>query len=345
VTRIALVLSIACFAAPVAAQPSPTAQHRFEGRGVYYFDGVVRSPVAGVGSRSAFSTNRLVLDDAHSEGLVDRASHRIVFRNEHRYGLNDLVGCLLFLGRGTTVSEREVPVAVHLKIHKMRNRFMVRLHPHPTVREKVVAAVFEPFTVVLANGESERIALTPEEVIEAVREPELTARLARSFMQVTDHLEGVPLSPETPGAPLVDLSFAFGSRAVNLDVARVRLLSNSAENAALIRGGSIGTMLAQGDWEFRVDSLSPYIPRWNFDRDFFLFGIEDLPALQDIARRGLLRGETLVVGYRDGKGYIGVDDARSEIPNPDEVARAYLEYHFVGGVVAQRVAELSERLE
>jgi hypothetical protein len=94
-----------------------------------------------------------------------------------------------------------------------------------------------------------------------------------------------------------------------------------------------------------VDSLSPYIPSWQFDRDFFLFGIEDLPALEDIARRGLLRGETLVVGYRDGKGYIGVDAARSEIPNPDEVARAYLEYHFVGGVVAQRVAELSERLE
>jgi hypothetical protein len=327
------------------ATGSPPDVRSYRGRGIYYVHGIVPSPVGDLGTRSAFATNRLVLDDVHSHVTVDRVNHRIVFRNEHAYGLNELVGCLLLMGRGTTLSGREVPLAVHLKIHKTRNRFRARLHPHPTVREKIASATFEPFDVVLANGESETLALTHEQAVEAVRDPELTARLAETFMQVTDHLEGVAPSVETPGAALVDLSLGFGSEKLNLKLARVKLLSNSAANGSLIREGSVALMLEQGDWEFRVDSLSPYVPKWYFDRDFFLFGIENLPAVQPLARRGLLRGETLVVGLRDGKGYIGVGDARSPIPDPVAVARAYLEFHFVGGVVAQQVRELRDRLD
>jgi hypothetical protein len=320
-------------------------QQIFRGRGVYYFDGPVRSPVGDIGSRSPFATNRLALDDEYSLVHVDRANRRILFRNEHRYGLNKLVGCLLLLGRGTTASGREVPVAAHLKIHKTGNHFMPTLHPHPTVREKVVSAVFAPFDVVLSNGKSEKSALTPARAIEAVREPELSARLAKIFVQVTDHLEGVELAPGKPGSALVDLSIGVGSEKINMKLARVRLLSKDAENGELIRRGSVGAMLEKGDWEFRVDSLSPYVPKWEFDRNFFLFGIERVPALEKVARRGLLHGEALVVGFRDGKGYIGVNEVRSEIPNPADVARAYLEFHFVGGVVAQQVADLTHRLQ
>jgi hypothetical protein len=324
---------------------APPALRAYDGRGVYYIEGRVRSPLGALGDRSAFATNRLVLDDAHSRVTVDRVNHRIVFRNEHVYGLNDLVGGLLLVGRGTTLSGNEVPVAVHLKIHKTRNRFGARLHPHPTVREKIASATFEPFDVVLANGESEEPALTHDQAVEAVRDPELTARLAELFMQVTDHLEGVDPSVETAGAPLVDLSFGFGSEKLNMKLARVTLRSTSAANVPLIRDGSLARMLEQGDWEFRVDSLSPYVPKWYFERDFFLFGIENLPAVEPLGRRGLRRGETLVVGLRDGVGYIGVGDVRSEIPDPVAVARAYLEFHFVGGVVAQQLRTLGERLD
>ena len=328
---------------PAAATPAEP--QTFRGRGVYYFEGPVRSPIGDIGSRSPFATNRLALDDEFSEVRVDRANRRILFRNEHRYGLNELVGCLLLLGRGTTASGREVPVAAHLKIHKTGNRFMPALHPHPTVREKVVSAVFAPFDVVLSNGKSEKTALTPARAIESVREPELSARLAQIFVQLTDHLEGATLTPEKPGSALVDLSIGFGGEKINMKLARVRLLSGNAENGELIRRGSVGVMLEKGDWEFRVDSLSPYVPKWEFDRNFFLFGIERVSSLEKIARRGLIRGEALVVGFRDGKGYIGVNEARSEIPNPADVARAYLEFHFIGGVVAQQVADLSHRLQ
>jgi len=353
VSRGALFLTLVAALAAGAARgsesgspaPEPAAeQQTFRGRGVYYFDGPVRSPIGDIGSRSPFATNRIALDDEFSEVRLDRASHRILFRNEHRYGLNELVGCVLLLGRGTTESGREVPVAAHLKIHKTGNRFMPSLHPHPTVRENVVSAVFAPFDVVLSNGTSEESALTPARAIEAVRDPEGSARIAKIFVQVTDHLEGARLEPEKPGSALVDLSIGFGSEKINMKLARVRLLSRSEQNGELIRHGSLGSMLEKGDWEFRIDSLSPYVPKWEFERNFFLFGVERIPALEKVARRGLLFGEALVVGLRDGKGYIGVDEARSEIPNPADVARAYLEFHFVGGVVAQQVADLSHRL-
>lgn len=334
-------------AAPPEPAAAPAEPETYRGRGVYYVEGKIASPVGSIGARSPRATNRLVLDDEHSVAVVDRALHRIVIRNEHRYGvaeLNELVGCLLLLGSGTTESGDEVPVAVHLKIHKTGNRFHTTLHPHPTVRERLVSAVFEPFDVVLDNGESRRVVLTPQGAVEAVRDPQLTARLANVFMQVTDNLEGVTLAPEQAGTPLVDLSLAFGTEKLNVNLARVRLLSNSAKNAELLREGSVARLLKEGDWEFRVDSSSPYIPRSEFDRDFFLFGIEGLPAIQQIARRGLLRGETLVVGLRDGRGYIGVGDARSEIPHPADVARSYLEFHFVGGVVARQVSQLPRRL-
>jgi hypothetical protein len=325
-----------------AAGTTEAAEH--SGRGIYYIDGAVESPIGDIGERSAFATNRLVLDDEHSSVIVDRERHRIVLHNSHRYGLRDLVGCLLLVGRGTTVSGREVPAAVHLKIHKSGNRFSSSLHPHPTVREKLVTATFESFEVVLDNGKQQKVALTAERTIEAVRDPVLTARLANIVMQVTDNLAGTTPSPDRPDEPLVDISLGFGSEKVNLKLARVRLISKSAGNAPMIRRGAIGEMLDRGDWEFLVNSQSPYVPRSEFERDFFLYGLEGLPAIATIRKRGLLYGETLSVGLSGGVGYIAVNDQRSEIPNPAEVARAYLEFHFIGGIVALQVTELGERL-
>ena len=40
-----------------------------------------------------------------------------------------------------------------LPIHKTGNRFASSVHPHPTVRDKLVSAEFEPYDVVLVNGE------------------------------------------------------------------------------------------------------------------------------------------------------------------------------------------------
>jgi hypothetical protein len=334
-------LALAAVSTPARAQEVVRPYSR---RGVYYFDGAVVSRLAGVGSRGAHASNRLALDDDHSVVTVDRERRRIVFRNTHRYGLDDLVGCLLFLGRGTTASGESVPLGVHLKIHKTRNRFHARLHPHPSVRDEIVAATFEPFEVVLSNGESETLALTPDGMREAVRDPALTARLAAIFLQVDDHLEGEVVHPEKPGARLVDLSIGFGSEKVHLDVARVQLVSKAAENAALIRSGALPAMFRHGSWELRIEAESPAIPPSEFKRQMFLFGLDDLGILDPLKRRGLLRGETLVVGLDEGAGFVEFDGARAEIADPADVARAYLEFHFVGGVLSQQVSQLPTRI-
>jgi hypothetical protein len=59
---------------------------------------------------------------------------------------------------------------VHLKIHKTLNEFRSSIHSHPTVRDELVTAEFEPFEIVLDNGEKQITALTEAQAIEAVRE-------------------------------------------------------------------------------------------------------------------------------------------------------------------------------
>jgi hypothetical protein len=51
-----------------------------------------------------------------------------------------------------------------------------------------------------------------------------------------------------------------------------------------------------------------------------------------------------VVGLDDGAGFVEFDGARSEIANPADVARAYLEFHFVGGVLTRQVSQLPTRI-
>ena len=327
-------------AAPASADAGG---EQFRGRGVYYFDGVVRCPLAGIGSRGANASNRVALDDEFSSAQIDRAAHRIVLTNAHRYARRQIIGDVLLLAIGTTSAGARVPVGVHLKIEKQGDRFRAAVHPHPTVRDRIVAAEYEPFTVVLSNGKSDSVALTADSTMEAIRNPGLTSRLANIFVQVTDYLDGVPLIPTQPDARLVDLAVGFGINALNLKVARIELISLAAANAPLITRGAVGEMLHGGAWELRITSLTPFMPREEFDRDFFLLGLDHLPVLRPVIEHGLKQGERVVVGYRDGKGFIGVGSATTEIPNPADVARAYMEFTFVGGLLAHQLGSLTQR--
>jgi hypothetical protein len=69
-----------------------------------------------------------------------------------------------------------------------------------------------------------------------------------------------------------------------------------------------------------------------------------LPAVQSVIRNGLRKDESLVIGYRDGQGFIGVGEATNAIAAPADVARAYLEFNFVGGLLARQLARLPQRL-
>jgi len=172
-----LVVTALCLAAGAAAQNPPAAAGQlpsvpevFQSKGIHYFVGRVRCPLAGVGARGAYASNRLVLEDEHSRAVVDRSAHRILFTNTHAYKRKALVGELLFLGVGVTEAGERVPVGIHLHLEKRGTKFDARTHIHPTVREKVVSAEFEPFQVVVNNGQAEEVVLTRESALEAVRE-------------------------------------------------------------------------------------------------------------------------------------------------------------------------------
>jgi hypothetical protein len=328
----------------LAAVASAAAVERLHGRGVYYVTGHVRAPLAGVGTRDAHASNRIALDDDASEVTIDRTTQRIVFRNAARYAARTIVGDVLLLGVGVTEREGRVPFGVHLKIEKQGDRFRTSVHPHPTTRARVLEPEVEPFEVLVSDGRTETRVLGPEQARKAIREPELAARVANLLLQVEDHTAGKAIVAGAAGSRLVDLTIGYGAPGVNLKLARVQVLSLDPANAPLVERGALAEMLAHGSWELRLSPTAVTLPKSEFDRDLFLFGLDDVAVLAPLKSRGLRRGETLVVGYRDGKGFVALGDRRAEIVRPDDVARAYLEYHLLGGVIARQIATLPERI-
>jgi hypothetical protein len=342
--RLLLLGAILALSTGAGADDPPAPVEAFHGRGVYYFTGGVTCPLAGVGTRAANASNRIALDDDRSTVTVDRARRRIAFRNAERYERSRIVGDVLFLGLGTTPEGEHAPFGVHLKVSKRGERMTASVHPHPTTRSPLAAAEFERFEVVLDDGSERRVVLTPEKAERAVREPDLAARLSSYFLQVEDRLAGKPIRPDEAGARLVDLSIGFGAPWLSLAVAHVELRSLDRANAPLVRRGAIAEMLTRGSWELRIAARTPIL-KSEFDRDLFLFGLDGVELLAPLKWRGLLPGEALVIGFDQGEGFVSLGGRRSAIPNPADVARAYLEFHLLGGLITRQIVTLPERLQ
>ena len=97
-----------------------------------------------------------------------------------------------------------------------------------------------------------------------------------------------------------------------------KMLSGAAIAYGLVSGGSQAKEIA-------VESLGKRI-------------------LKPLKRRGLLHGQSLIVGLSNGRGYVEFGDERAEISNPADVVRAYMEFHFVGGILARQVSQLPTRI-
>ena len=327
-----------------AALAAEDAIETFHGRGVSYFAGSIRCPLAGVGTRDAKASNRIVLDDEHSTVTVDRTRRRITFRNTRRYLWRKVVGDVLFLGVGTAGGGERSPFGIHVKVSKWGRRMTASVHPHPTTRDRIARAEFDRYEVMLDDGDGLRVGIVPEKAERTILEPAFASRVANYLLQVRDRLAGKTLQPDRAGARLVDLSIGFGVPALALGVARVELRSLDSANAPLIRRGALTEMLTSGSWQLRLHARTPIL-KTEFDRDLFLFGLDDIEMLSPLKWRGLLPGEDLIIGYDQGRGFVEFRGERAEIPNPADVARAYLEFHLLGGIVARQIATLPFRLQ
>jgi hypothetical protein len=313
----------------------------FRERGVHYFAGRVRCPLAGAGRRGDFDSNRLVLDDDRSTVTIDRAAHRIVVRNEHAYARRSqksIIADLSFGALGTTATGGRVPLTIHLKVMKRGEALSIDLHRHLRNQQPLTGADFEPFEVVVEDGRASHTLLDEARVRALVSRPSLALRVVKALMAMRDNLVGVTQDPARPGYRLADLSVGFGALGLSWMVARAELVSLSEHNEPLVAARDLARMLREGAWEMRLTAQSvrwlPEVVR----RDLFLYGLDELPLLAPVRERGLLKGESLAFRFDGGRGSVRYGDGEAELPDAIDVARAYLEFHMLGGLFVEHAA-------
>ena len=320
------------------AAPLPDPQV-VSGRGVTYFDGRVRSPFAGLGTRGAQASNQLALDDGESRVTIDRARRRITIVNAHLYADKQIIADLTFLGTARAEDGTRVPLAVHLKIEKKKAKISTDLHPHWTVRGKLTDAELEPFEVAYSDGSTEKVIASGDDLLRVATETKISSTLADALIEVQDNLEGRAPSL-APGAALTDLSVGIGTKHVKTMFVRAELRSLDAGNAALA-GQPPAALLTHGAWQLRLTSLSRLLPKETLRRDLFLLGLDQLPTVAAGLARGLKKGETLAFTFRSGKGRVSWGDQEEDLPAPLDVARAFLEFNFLGAMLAEQVTHAS----
>jgi hypothetical protein len=63
-----------------------------------------------------------------------------------------------------------------------------------------------------------------------------------------------------------------------------------------------------------------------------------VPALARVASEGLRRGDALRFRLSDGRGTVSLGGASADVPRALDVARAYLEFDFIGAILARELA-------
>ncbi|HVK66568.1 MAG TPA: hypothetical protein VM694_18925 [Polyangium sp.] len=303
-------------------------------RGVRYFPGRIVCPLAGVGSRGANESNRLALENDDTEVTIDRRARRITVTNARRYQEKTLIADLEFLADGTTTTGARTPIAIHLEIFKKGDALSLDLHRHLRTQEPLVDADFEPFDVVVEGGPRPETVYTEERARALVRAPSIAHLVVKALMAMRDNTRGSFQDPHRKGYRVADLSLGFGALGLAWMLVRAELRSLDGTNAALIRQGSVAAMLREGAWELSLTALSDKLSSI-VQRDLFLFGLDREPLLEPVMTRGLCAGETLAFRFQKGEGEIGLGGKSAKMDGAIDVARAYLEYHLLGGLLCE----------
>jgi len=316
---------------------------RYQARGIYYFPGRVTCPLAGVGSRPADASNRLVLDDADTEVAIDRKAGRITVKNDRAYPAKTTVADLMFLADGIAATGERSPFSIHLKVQKTGHKYGVDLHRHLRNQRPIVRAEYEPFVVTAHDSGSATTVLDRARTEQLISTPSLALRVVKALMAMKDNLEGVAQDPAAPGYKVADLSVGFGALGLSYMMARAELASLDGGNAPLIRRGSVPDMLRDGAWELKLTALSEkWLPEV-VQRDLFLYGLDEIPLLREVRDRGLKKGQTLAFRLAKTGGEIALDGRSAPLPAAHDVARAYIEFHMLGGLLAEHAESRAAR--
>ena len=307
----------------------------YDKRGVYYFPGRVECPLAGVGNRPADHSNRLALDDSDTRVTIDREAARITVHNPHHYDDKKVVADLTFLADGTTESGEQSPFAIHLKIFKKGDTFSTDFHRHMRTQQRLREAVFEPFEVVATDGEQEGVMADEAACQKLSTSPSPALLIVKALMAMRDHLEGVEQKPTQPGFRLADLSLGVGPSFLPWMMVRAKLESLDDDCSDALALGSIAQMLRQGAWQLSLQVHTTFMMSDVIARDLFLFGLDEQPLLEGLRQGRLEKGQSLAFRFEGGDGEVGLDGEFEPMDAAMDVARAYLEYHMLGGLLVE----------
>ncbi|MDQ3366407.1 MAG: hypothetical protein M3680_13360 [Myxococcota bacterium] len=343
---------------------------------ITYIPGRVTCPLAGVGTRAANASNRLVTDP---DTEVTIANGTITLRDDRPRPTKTPIADLVWLAEGPTASGRRVPFTIHLEVTKRGRDVSVDLHTHeprPLVRKGPRTTDRSPVRSEARIGDTlgqgsplggprttdrspvrseariddtlEGLVYEPLEVViddlvldarrlaAAVERIPLARRAAAALMTTRDHLTGVVQDP-APGYRVIDRSIGIGAFGRGVMLVRSKLVSLAASNAPLITQGSLAEMLRHGAWELSIEALTDRLLPEIMARDLVLFGLDELPVLREVCAGNLRQGQVFAFRCTPDGGEVRLDDERAPLPDALDVARAYLEFNMLGGALAAAV--------
>ena len=288
----------------------------FSERGVHVFASASGCPL-GVLS----DCNRIALDDAHSRVELDRAAGTILFRNTWDYADDAVIGDVLLHGQARAADGRLVPVSLHLLVSKDGQDWSTSVHAHAPVSGDLSEVKLDALRVEAEVDGQRQVLLTHEQALRTLASPSTAAKLAKQFVQVRDN------RVEAAKAEYSDITIALGLGKAALPAVRASLH---------VPGGhaDLAKALQNGDWTLELQALRSRLPLSVIQRDLFLFGMEQVELLQPLREAGFAKHDKLLLGARDGKGYLSFRGQQVDYPQAGTAAQAFLQDSFIGLVLS-----------
>lgn len=289
--------------------------------GVHAFAGSQPCPFSI--SAAANACRRVALADAETAVQIDAARHRIVLTNSKPYAGKTLIADVFLPATARDPAGQVVPLVLHAKISKSgKQRLSISAHGHGPVPGPFSQVTMEPWEIVGVSGPGrEKQLLSDAKAVATLADPSLAARVTREFVEVEDS------RPKGSRHPDITIKLGLGKLAAS--VLRSRLVLPEARDPEQLQQA-----LHSGTWSLEMASLSNSIPLSVTRHELFLYGLEQQPLVQQIRSEGFRKGSRLIVGARDGVGYLSVGGESVAFPEAAEAAQRYMDLSFIGLILA-----------
>ena len=297
------------------------------GARIEFLPGRVTCPLAGVGSRAANASNRLVVDEP---ATVTIEGARITLTDDRDCAPKTVIADLVWLAEGVAADGTRVPFTIHLEVTKTGHVWEIDLHTHEPADLPRDKLVFELYEVVGVDRGVGTVLVDAKKLGRAAGHVPLKRRLAAALATSRDHLAGVRQDRGEAGYRVIDRSLGIGVLGRGMMLIRARLTALDAPPPP----GPLPEMLRAGTWELSLEALTDrWLPEL-VQRDLVLFGIAELPVLAPLAAGKLRAGQVLAFRFGPDGGEVRLDGETAPLPAAHDLAREYLEFHMLGGMIA-----------